>query len=170
MTEPSRVRNLAVLLVLIAVYTIPAIFVPASIMLDVVSVPMLVFGAFALYLIIGEAWDDFWSGEQSRRAIGLFALTAILLSVVVMRPYGIITRNIEGTGWLSETHIYPVALSIQAVGLWLFTRASETPTVTSRRPGWGKLVAAFVIGVLVASSKVLEPILMFLGRLFSRIF
>lgn len=170
MTEPSRVRNLAVALVIIAIYTALAIFIPAPTMLDIVSVPMLVFGAYGLYLLFPESWEAFWHGERDRRALGLFGLTALLLSVVAMRPYGIITRNIEGTDWLSETHIYPIALSFQAVGLWLFTRASETPTVTSRRPGWGKLVAAFVIGVLVASSKILEPILMFMGRLFSRIF
>lgn len=184
MTEPSRVRNLAVLFALAIIYVIIRLVVQTmqglglieilsvpQTMLDILSVPMLLFGLYALYLIIGEAWDDFWAGEQTRRALGLFALSALLISVVAMRPYGIITRNVEGADdVLSKTDIYPIALYVQALGLWLFTRASETPTVGAKRPGWGRIIAAFVIGVLVASSRALEPSLMFVSKLFARIF
>lgn len=167
MSEPSRVSNIAVLLVLGIVYTAFGIFIPSPRMMDIVSVPMLVFGLYGLYLLFPEAWSAFWAGERDRRALGLYGLTALLLSVVAMRPYGIITRNVPGADWLEDTHIYPVALSLQALGLWLFTRASETPTVDARRPGWGRIIIAFIIGVLVASSKMLEPLVWFVGKAIS---
>lgn len=170
-TEPSRVRNLAVLLVLVIVYIAIRIFVPPQSMADIVSVPMLLFGLFGLYLLLPETWAALWAGERDRRSLGLYGLAALLISVVAMRPYGIASRNIDGAkNWLDQTDILPVALAIQALGLWLFTRASETPTVASKHTGLGKIIAAFLIGVLVASSKMLEPILAFVSKLFSRVF
>ena len=171
MTEPSRVRNLAVLLVLVILYIAVRIFVAPQTMADIVSVPMLVFGAYGFYLLFEEFWVSFWSGDQSRRALGLFGLTALLASVIIMRPYGITSRNVVGAdGWLEQTDILPIALALQAVGLWLFTRASETPTVISRKAGWGKVLGALLVGILVGSSKMLEPILITVSKFFSRVF
>lgn len=171
MTENPRVRNLAVLLVFCIVYTIPALFIAPMTMADIISVPMLIFGGYAFYLLFDETWQAFWSGEQSRAALGLFGLSSLLISVVVMRPYGIASRNILGAEvWLQHTHILPIALYIQAIGLMLFSRASAAPYVSQKRTRWGQLIAGILIGALIASSKALEPILMFFGRLFRSLF
>lgn len=171
MNDQNSLRNVAVLIVLALVYIVPALFIPSQAMLDIVSVPMLVFGAYAIYLVIGEAFNDFWSGRQDRAALGLFALTAILISVVITRPYGIITRNVEGASAILEpTHIYPIALYIQAIGLMLFSRASTPSAVAHKHTGIGQLVAGIVIGALVASSKVLEPILAGIGKIAGKLF
>lgn len=171
MTDNSRVRNLAIILALAIAYTVPAIFLSPQNMLDIVSVPMLVFGLWGIYIVFGETWGAFWAGEQSKTALGLFSLFALLLSVVIMRPYGIATRNVAGAeDYLSTTHILPIALTIQALGLYLFTRASAAPYVPSKRTGWGQLIAGILIGALVASSRILEPGLLFVSKMFSRIF
>lgn len=170
MNSPSRVRNLAVVIVLAIAYTIPAIWISPGSMLDIISVPMLVFGLWGIYILFGETWEAFWNGEQSKTALGLFSLFSLLLSVVIMRPYGISTRNVAGAEeYLSTTHILPIALTIQAVGLYLFTRASSAPYVPSKRTGWGQLMAGILIGALVASSRVLEPLLLWVSKLFGRI-
>lgn len=171
MTENHRVRNLAFLLVFCVVYTIPALFIAPMTMADIISVPMLIFGGYALYLLTEETWRAFWAGEQSRAALGLFGLSSLLVSVIVMRPYGISSRNIIGAqAWLETTHILPIALYIQAIGLMLFSRASATPYVSQKRTRWGQLVAGIIIGALIASSKALEPILIFFSKLFGRLF
>ncbi len=170
MTDNSRVRNLAFVLVLVILYAIPGYFLPPSTMLDIISVPMLVFGLYALYLLFPETWKSFWQGDQSRAAIGLYGLSTLLISVVIMRPYGIADRNIPSLDWLPSTHIFPIALFIQAVGLMLFTRASTAPALGTSRSGWGQLVAGIVIGALVVSSRALEPLIVFLGKVWSSIF
>lgn len=171
MTDNSRVRNLAFVLVLALIYIIPALFLSPHSMLDIVSVPMLVFGLYGFYLVFGETWEAFWAGERNKAAIGLFSLFSLLLSVIIMRPYGIASRNIPGAeAYLETTHIFPVALFLQAIGLYLFTLASSAPYVPSRRSGWVQLIAGMIIGALVISSRALEPALMFISKLFGRIF
>lgn len=170
MESKSPTRNLAIVSVLIALYVVPALFLSPQTMLDIISVPMLVFGMYGLYLLSPETWRSFWDGDQSRAAVALYGLSSLLLSVVIMRPYGIADRNIPSLDWLSTTHIFPIALFIQAIGLMLFTRASSTPKVGSKRSGVGQLVAGIVIGALVASSRVLEHVFVFIGKILSRIF
>lgn len=170
MTDNSRVRNWAVLLILALVYTIPAFFIKPSLMLDIVSVPMLVFGIYGLYILTGETFAAMNSGARDRAALGLFGLFALLLSVVIMRPYGILTRNVQSASWLSDTHVFAFALYLQAIGLWLFTRASAAPYVPAKRSGLGQLIAGIIIGALIASSRALEPVMMAIGRMFGRLF
>lgn len=171
MSEQRPTRNVAVALVLTATYVIPALFVEPQTMLDIISVPMLVFGGWGLCILFMETWKSFTSGDQSRAALGLFGIFLLLVSVVVMRPYGIATRNVPGAKeWLDSTHILPVALYLQALGLMFFTRASAAPYVPSKGRGIGQLIAGVVIGVLVASSKAVETILMGVGKIFSRLF
>jgi len=170
-TDKTPHRNVAVALVLIATYAVPALFIDPQTMLDIISVPMLVFGGWGLYILFMETWKAFSSGEQGRAALGLFGIFLLLVSVVVMRPYGIATRNIVGAkDWLDSTHILPVALYLQALGLMFFTRASAAPYVPSKGRGIGQLIAGVVIGILVASSKALEPVLMWVSKLFGRFF
>lgn len=176
MDDNSRTRNLAVLVVLALLYVVTAFcvsFIPNQVtsqtMLDIVSVPMLVFGIYSLWIILGEAWGDFWAGKRDRAALGFFGLTAILISVVVMRPYGIATRNIPGIQWLEHTHIYAIALYIQAIGLMLFTRGAAPTTVQARKSGIGQLVAGVIIGALIGASKVLEPILSGIGKVIGKV-
>lgn len=171
MTDKRPSRNLAVALVLIATYAIPALFIEPQTMLDIISVPMLVFGGWGLCILFVETWRAFISGEQGRAALGLFGIFLLLVSVVVMRPYGVATRNIAGAkDWLDSTHILPVALYLQALGLMFFTRASAAPYVPSKGRGIGQLIAGVVIGILVASSKALEPVLVWVGKIISRFF
>lgn len=166
----SRVKNIAVVLVLALFYIIPALFLPYERMLDLVSFLMLVFGIIGIGLILEESWGAFWSGDRDRSALALYGLFALFISVVVMRTYGILTRNVEGAAWLTETYMYSVLVYIQLIGLWLFSRASTPPTVSPKRSRWGQLIIGVVIGAIVASSKALEPILMAVGRLWSRLF
>lgn len=170
MSDNRPSRNIAVALVLIAVYAIPALFVEPQTMLDVISVPMLVFGGWGLYILLMETLKAFASGEQGRAALGLFGIFLLLFSVVVMRPYGIASRNIVGAkDWLDSTHILPIALYLQALGLMFFTRASVAPYVPSKGRGIGQLIAGVVIGILVASSRVLEPVLIAISKFFGRV-
>jgi len=167
-TEHSTFRNWAAVIVLALVYIIPALFVSPQHMLDILSIPMLVSGGYGICLIASETWKAFKSGDQSRSALGLFGIFALLTSVVIMRPYGISSRNIEGAdAWLETTHIFPIALYLQAIGLALFSRASAAPMVPTKGRGVGQIVAGVVIGVLIASSKALDPILMFVSKLFT---
>lgn len=169
--DNSRVRNVSVLIVLSLVYAIPAIWVPGQTMLDIVSWPMLFFGLVLFYMVMEEALTAFWAGRADKVALGLFGLFLIFLSVDIMRPYGIISRNVEGAKeWLELTHFYGVAVYMQFIGLYLFTRGAATAQVEGRRTKWGQLVAGIVIGLLLATSKILEPVLMFASKLFSRIF
>jgi len=46
-TDKTPHRNVAVALVLIATYAVPAFFIDPQTMLDIISVPMLVFGGWA---------------------------------------------------------------------------------------------------------------------------
>lgn len=169
MSDNSRVRNLSILIVLGLIYTIPALFLTPHLMLDIISVPMLVYGLYGLYLLFPETWRSFWSGDQTRAAIGLYGLSLLLMSVVIMRPYGIADRNIPNAAWLASTHIFPIALFMQAIGLMLFTRASSTAYIPTQKTKWGQLIAGIIIGALVATSKVLEPVLMAIGKLFGRL-
>lgn len=168
--DSSRVRNLAALFVLILVYTIPALLIPYDRMLDVVSVFMLVFGISGLYLIAEETWESFWAGDRSRTSLALYGLFALFLSVITMRSYGILTRNVESATWITETYTYSALVYLQFIGLMLFSRASTPPTVARKSSRWGQLLIGIVIGALVASSKALEPMLMGLGRLWSKLF
>lgn len=171
MTEPSRVRNLAVLLVLCAIFIIPATFLDKGRMLDTVSGLMLIFGCIGLWLVWGEAWANFWEGNRDRFALGLYGLAALFLSVVTMRSYGIITRNSESaSAFLEPTHTYAALVFLQFVGLMLFTRGAQTPSVAARRTKWGQWAAGIAIGILIGSSKFLEPILMWVSKLFTRMF
>ena len=171
MTDKRPSRNIAVALVLIATYTIPALFIEPQTMLDIISVPMLVFGGWGLCILFMETWRAFVSGDQGRAALGLFGIFLLLVSVVVMRPYGVATRNVVGAKeWLDATHILPIALYLQALGLMFFTRASAAPYVPSKGRGIGQLIAGVVIGILVASSKALEPVLMWISKIFTRTF
>ena len=167
MTEHPRLRNIGVLLVLALIYIIPALFVDSRHMLDIVSGPMLIFGLYALWIIAGEAWGAFWDGRSDRTAYALFGLSLLLFSVDIMRAYGLGTRNFTGLEWLENTHLYPVAIYCQFCGIWLFTRASTPPSIEPRRGGLGQLVAGVIIGAVVASSKMLEPVMMFVGKLFT---
>lgn len=171
MTEPSRVRNLAVLITLCAVFSVPAIFMERGPLLDTVSFLMLLFGGIGLWQVSGEAWEAFWAGNRDRYALGLYGLFALFLSVVLMRTYGITTRNNKTVDlMLEQTHIYAALVFIQFAGLMLFTRGASAPAVAGKRTWWGQLVGGILIGVLLTSSKFLEPVLMFFSKLFSRIF
>lgn len=167
MSDHFRYRNLAVALVIVIAYTVPALFLSPQTMLDIVSVPMLVFGLWSAAVMVNEAWEAFWSGDQSRAALGLMGLFSIFISIIIMRPYGIIDRNVPSIDWLSSTHIFPVALTFQAVGLFLFSRASQPPIIEAKRGRWGKLVLGIVIGILVGSSKLLEPAIAVVAKVFS---
>jgi hypothetical protein len=169
-TDHPRVRNLSVLIVLSALFMIPSFFISRDHMLDIVSVLMLVFGIAALALISGEVWEAFWEGNRDRVAVGLYGLFALLLSVIVMRSYGILTRNVDAAKWLQETNTYAAMVYLQFVGLWLFFRASTPPTVPAKRSRWGQLVLGIFLGILLASSKALEPILMWVGKMLGRMF
>lgn len=170
MIDNSRVRNLAVVLVLAAVFAIPAFFIPSHLMLDIVSLLMLVFGIAGLWLISQEAWVSFWDGNRDRASLALYGLFALFLSVVMMRSYGILTRNVAGAEWLSDTYTYSALVFVQGIGLWLFSRASTPPTVASKGGRWGQLAIGIIIGALIASSRILEPALMAIGKIFGRIF
>lgn len=170
MTDHPRLRNLAVLIVLVLIYVIPAYFIDNRLMLDIVSGPMLLFGVYALFIIAREAWSAFWEGRTDRTAYALFGLSLVLLSVDLMRAYGLLTRNIPAMGWLEDTHLYPAAIYCQFAGLWLFTRASTPPQITPRRGGMGQIAAGVVIGMVVASSKMLEPVLAIIGKVLGRVF
>jgi len=170
-TEPSRVRNLAVLIILCVVFTIPALFLERGKLLDAVSFLMLLFGGIGLWQVSGEAWESFWAGNRDRYALGLYGLFALFLSVVLMRTYGITTRNnASADSFLEHTHVYAALVFIQFAGLLLFTKGASAPTVAGKRPRWGQLIGGVLIGVLLTSSKFLEPILAFISKLFSRIF
>lgn len=167
MAENSRVRNISVALVLILLYLVPAIWIPGQTMLDIVSWPMLAFGLYLLFIVAVETISAFWAGRSDKVALGLFGLFLIFISVDITRPYGIISRNITGADeWLKDTHIYGVAIYLQFIGLYFFTRGASTPHVEGRRTRWGQLVAGVIIGLLLATSKVLEPVLMFVARFF----
>lgn len=172
MADPSRVRNLAVLLVLIATFTIPSLFFEEDRVLDFVSGLMLIFGIAGLWVISRETLVSFWSGSRDRSAMALYGLFALFLSVVIMRSYGIYTRNVlkEEALWLTESAVYGALVFMQFIGLWLFTRASSPPTVNAKPSRWGQLIAGILIGALLVSSRALEPILMFFSRLFGRMF
>lgn len=170
MTENSKVRNLAAFLILCAAYIVPAIFISHDRMLDLVSLLMLVFAISAFWMIAGETWGAFWSGQRDRASLGLMGLFAVFLSVILMRTYGIMTRNVTAAEWLTDTHVYSAMVFLQFVGLWLFSRGATTPAVEGRRSRWGQMIVGIIIGALIASSKALEPILMFVSKLFSRIF
>ncbi len=172
MVDNSRVRNLAVLFVLVAIFTVPSLFLSNSTILDIVSFLMLVFGVSGLYLIAEEVWGSFWSGMRDRASLALYGLFALFLSVVVMRTYGILTRNSEAANaLLSPTYTYAAMVYLQFVGLFLFSRASTPPTVVNKRaPRWGQLIVGILIGALVASSRILEPVLASVGKVFTRFF
>lgn len=171
MTDPSRVRNFAVLIILCAIFTIPAIFMERGPLLDSVSFLMLLFGGIGLWQVSGEAWGAFWSGSRDRYALGLYGLFALFLSVVLMRTYGITTRNnVSANMALETTHVYAALVFIQFAGLLLFTRGASAPAVAGKRTRWGQLIGGILIGALLTSSKFLEPVLMFFSKLFSRIF
>lgn len=170
MTNHPRIRNLAVLLVLVLIYAIPAIFVSPNHMMDLASGPMMIFAIYALFLITPEAWDAYWEGRSDRTAYALFGLSLLLVSIVVMRSYGLVTRNIGSMAWLEETYVYSAAIYAQFVGVFLFSRASTPPTVSPRRAGIGHVVAGVVIGTVIASSKMLEPLLAFVGKMLGRLF
>lgn len=167
--DNSRIRNLAFLIVLMAIFTIPSLFLSHDLMLDAVSFLMLVFGISGIYLITEETWAAFWSGSRDRASLALYGLFTLFLSVVLMRSYGILTRNVEGAGWLQETHLYAGFVSVQLIGLWLFSKASAQGVVPTKQSKWGQLFVGIIIGALVASSKALEPILMGISKLFGRI-
>lgn len=171
MADNSRVRNLAVLLVLVMLFAIPAIFVPSSIMLDIVSFFMLVFGIAGMYLIAQEVWTSFWSGLRDRASLALYGLFSLFFSVVMMRTYGILTRNSDAAeAILAPTHAYGVMVYVSFIGLWLFSRASTPPTVADKGGKYGQLVVGIILGALIASSKLLEPILAGVSKFFPRIF
>lgn len=171
MTEPSRVRNLAVLIILAVAFAVPAIFIPQERMLDIVSGLMFLFGVLGFYFIANASWEAFWSGRRDRASVALYGLSALFLSIMAMRSYGILTRNVESIdAMLSPTHTYAVFVYLQFIGLYLFTRASEAPTVPARPTRWGQLFVGVIIGALIASSKMLEPALMFIGKCLAMVF
>lgn len=169
MTERPRIQNIAILLALIIIY-LPLLFLTNQTALDIVSVPLLVFAVWSFSLIAGEATQTFWRGDRRRSALALYGLFAIFLSVMVTRIYGLVTRNLDGTGWLDDSHIYSMALYLQFIGLYVFTRGATHPSVIASKNRYGQLIAGVIIGAIVASSRLLEPILMFCGKLFNRIF
>jgi len=164
-TDHPRLRNIGVLIVLILIFSIPALFFSPNQMMDAASGPMLVFSCYAMFLIAGESWSAFWEGRSDRTAYALFGLTLLFASIIVMRSYGLVTRNIPGTEWVEHTHLYACAIFAQFVGVFLFSRASTPPSVTPRKAGIGQLVAGVMIGAIIASSKVLEPALAMVGKL-----
>lgn len=165
MTEPSRVRNLAVLITLVIAFAVPAFFIPQERMLDIVSGLMFLFGVLGFYFIASASWEAFWSGRRDRASLALYGLSALFLSIMAMRSYGILTRNFTAVDdLLSPTHTYAVLVYLQFAGLYLFTRASEAPIVPARPTRWSQLFVGVVIGALIASSKMLEPALMFIGK------
>ena len=165
MTEHPRLRNIGVLIVLVLVFVIPAMFISPNHMMDLASGPMLVFSCYALFLIASEAWEAFWVGKSDRTAFALFGLSLLFSSIIVMRSYGLLTRNISGMAWLEDTYLYAAAIYCQFVGVFLFSRASAAPSVKPRSVGVGQLMAGVIIGAVVASSKVLEPALAMVGKL-----
>lgn len=170
MTDNSRIRNLAVLIVLVIVYSVPAFFLSQDRMLDVVSLFMLVFAVSAICMIASETWGAFWAGHRDRASLGLMGLFSLFLSVILMRSYGILTRNVESAAWLTETHVYSAMVFLQLTGLWLFSKGATTPAVEGKRTRWGQIFVGVIIGALIASSKALEPILIFFSKLFGRLF
>lgn len=170
MTNHPRIQNLAVLIVLVFLYLIPALLVPHEIMLDLVSAPLLVFGTYSLILLAQETGENFWEGQRSRAALALYGLFALFLSVIVTRSYGLVTRNLEGTGWLAESHIYSAALYIQFVGLWMFNKSAASPPIGPKKSGLGQLIAGVILGAIIVSSRLLEPVLALIGKVFSRVF
>lgn len=175
--DNSRVRNLAFLIALILLYAVPTYFIsvlakePVKLTLDIVSVLMMAFGVIGMWLIAEETWRAFWNGSQDRTAIALFGLFSLFFTVVTMRSYGVTTRNsMSADAYLSGTYVYSFLVYFQFIALWLFTRASTPPSVPGKRGRWGQIVVGIIIGAVVASSKVLEPVIMFFGRLLNRMF
>jgi small-conductance mechanosensitive channel len=167
-SDHPRIRNFGILIVLVVLFSLPTIFLPPSLMLDVVSLLMLIFGCTGLYLITAEAWDAFWQGYRDRASLALYGLFALFLSVVLMRTYGILTRNVEGAEWLSETYAYSALVAVQLVGLWLFSHASTPPSVATKGGRWGQLIVGVIIGSLIGASKLFEPIVAAVGKLVAR--
>lgn len=170
MTSNSPVRNLAVVIVLAVVFISPSLFMSREALIDTVSFLMLVYGVIGLYLIAHETWVSFWSGERDRESLALYGIFALFLSVVLMRSYGILVRNVSGLEWLEETHLYASFIFVQFIGVWLFSRASTQSVMMTKQNKWGQLIIGIIIGALVASSRVVEPVLMAIGKLFGRLF
>lgn len=175
--DNSRVRNWAVLIVLILVYAIPTFIIswlspePVKLTLDIFSVLMIAFGIVGLWLVSEETWAAFWAGERDRTALALYGLFTLFLSVILMRSYGVATRRNESLdAYLSSTYIYSALVYVQMAGLWLFSRASTPPSLPSKKSRWGQFALGILIGVLLASSRAIEPVLMALGRIWSRLF
>lgn len=165
----SRARNISVASILMAIYAVPAIWVSGQTMLDIVSIPMLAYGLYLFYFIAEEAVLAFWDGRSDRVALGLFGLLLLFVSVDIMRPYGLISRNVPGAEeWLKTTHIYGIAVYMQFIGLYLFTRGTALPSVAGNKARWGQLVAGVIIGVLLSTSKFVEPVFVAMGRLLQR--
>lgn len=171
MADNSRIRNLAVLIVLVSLFAVPSLFLPSSLVLDIVSLFMLIFACTGLYLVTDEAWRAFWDGARDRAALALYGLFALFLSILLMRSYGILTRNIPSAqSVLEATHLYAAFVYLQFCGLYLFTRGATAPAVEGKRSRFGQLIAGIVIGALIASSKAIEPILMGIGKVLGRVF
>lgn len=170
MSDNPRVQNFGVLFVLALIYIIPSIFLPNEVMLDAVSVPLLVFGMWSFFLLARETSETFWEGQRGRAALALYGLFAVFLSVIITRSYGLLTRNTNLTGTLDDTHIYSAALYIQFIGLWLFTRSAASPAISPAKNNFGQLVAGIILGAILASSRLLEPLLVMCGKMFNRLF
>lgn len=170
MNESTRLRNVAVFLVLAVVFFLPTLFLSPDHSLDLWGFLMIVFGIVGLSMVAGEAWTSFWSGSRDRAALALYGLSALFLSVIAMRAYGIVTRNIAGTEWISDSYAYSGFVFIQFIGLYLFSQASTPPSVSPHRTRYGQLITGILIGALIASSRALEPILLFLSKLWNRMF
>lgn len=169
MTE-HRLRNLGLLIALTLAFCVPAFFLEHDRMLDVVSFLMLVFGIAGLVLITEETWTAFWHGARDRVSIGLYSLAGLLLTVSLMRTYGIVTRNVEQLKWLETTHVYAALVYLQFISLYLFFRASTPPTLPQKRGRWGQLVAGIIIGLLLASTRALEHVVIVVMKFIGRIF
>lgn len=184
MANHPRLRNISVFLVLVLLFAIPAVIVNDNKrMMDLVSIPMLVYGLYAFAMIVREAWHDFWAGNSGRSAFALFGLSLVFSSIDMMRTYGLLTRNAEMLApyipfvpvvdfahWLdNKSYFYAIAIYMQFVGIWFFTRASFQPTIPSRAHSFGRTLGVLTIGLVIGSSKVLEPVLAAIGKVVARL-
>ena len=175
MASHPRIRNIGVVVILALVYYIGVLITQAIVgtepgvapkaMLDVVSVPMLVFGMVLLAMLITDTMSAFWGGDRTRGATALYGLFLVVLSNDVMRTYGVSTRNIPSLAWLENTYIYSVAVYIAFIGLFFLSRATRAPEVDGKSSRWGGIAAGIVIGIVVGSSKMIEPAIAAIGRL-----
>lgn len=125
MFSPRRRRATISAIVVLIVWAIATVFVPAAALLEIVSTLLLLACFLGLWRWGPTGWRVFWGGASRPEDWGILAVDFMLLSIAALRVYAMIFRYMGRPEWLQNSHWSGFFVYLMLCAVTLFVAATK---------------------------------------------